>query len=102
MADMSERQETTDTKAENSENNKCMNVVTTLYNALMLYKYYITKSMCNIIRQNASRYKVHVQYIKSISTERLMISLVDKKHQSTMFKTENFTALLFCKEVKNS
>lgn len=56
--------------------------------------------MCNIIKQNASLYKVHVQYIKSISTERLMGFLVDKKNQSPMFKTENFTALLFCKEVK--
>lgn len=48
--------------------------------------------MCNIIKQNASLYKVHVQYIKSISTERLMGFLVDKKNQSPMFKTENFTA----------
>lgn len=63
MADMSERQETTDTGAENSENNKCMNVVTTLYNAWMLCKYLITKSMCNIIKQNASLYKVHVHIL---------------------------------------
>lgn len=33
-------------------------------------------------------------------TAYIRICLADKKHKSTMFKTENFTARLFCKDVE--